>query len=414
MQYNILLKIILTNFSMYRKIEYIVAILLILECNTVYSNSIYPGGIYSIGTFSLTLLLCYFNLKSKVNNIENIKTITFFILYFIGIIILFFNSNSTFRISYISKFILLLPTFIYYIATIPNKKYKFNLLYAISNVMLIEAIISIIFFTLGTCFSIIPASQLISINWGNLTLIPSWYNIYFEPQLFRNSGIFVEAPMHNFCLTIAFLTEAFLKEKKSKFKITTLVIAILTSLSTTGQLAIIGTIGISLLNNKRRLKNTSLKLKILISFLSIGLIILMYYVVDYILELKAETASFEIRQDFIKQGLEAWKTHPILGCGYGTNGDGSSNSIIVLLAEGGIMMFSLYILSFIIIPFLYWKRKINKNLFYFYIIYFGVFCITIILYSNITLFTLSITLSIFIKKQNSNMSLPRKEITLTQ
>lgn len=393
---------------MYRKIEYTIAILLILECNTVYSNSIYPGGIYSIGTFCLTLLLCYFNIKSKVNNIENIKTITFFILYFIGIIILFFNSSSTFRISYISKFILLLPTFIYYIATIPNKKYKFNLLYAISNVMLIEAIISIIFFTLGTCFDIIPANQLILINWGNTTFIPSWYNLYFEAQLFRNSGIFVEAPMHNYCLIIAFLTEFFLKRKRSYFKIITFVIAILTSLSTTGQLALISTLGIFFLTKKPT--KISSNLKIIIFFLSIGLIILIYYTVDYILELKAETASFEIRQDFMKQGLEAWKTHPILGCGYGTNGDGSSNSIIVLLAEGGIMMFLLYILSFIIIPFLYWKRKIDKNLFYFYIIYFEVFCITIILYSNITLFMLSITLSIFIKKK-SNISLPKKGMT---
>lgn len=390
---------------MSKKIEYLVALLLILECNTVYSNSLYPGGIYSIGTFGLTLFLCYKNLKSKIDNVEYVKTISFFILYFIGIVLLFFYCNPISRISYISKFILLVPLFIYYFATIPNVRNKFNLLYAISNIMLIEAIISIIFFTLGTCFGIISSTHSISINWGNLTLVPSWYNLYFEPQLFRNSGIFVEAPMHNFCLTIAFLTEVFLKEKKSKFKITIFVIAILTSLSTTGQLAIIGTIGIRLLTNKKRLKNISLKLKILISFLSIGLIILMYYVVDYILEMKAETGSYEIRQDFMKKGYEIWLSNPITGCGYGTNSAGSSNSIVVLLAEGGIIMFLLYFMSFIIIPFLYWKQNVNKDLFYFYLIFFCIFCITIILYSNITLLLLAIPLSILIKKQPANNKL---------
>lgn len=128
----------------------------------------------------------------------------------------------------------------------------------------------------------------------------------------------------------------------------------------------------------------------------------MYYVVDYILELKAETASFEIRQDFIQKGVEAWLSSPIVGCGYGTKNEGSSNSIVVLLAEGGIMMFLLYFLSFIIIPFIYWKQKIHKNIFYFYLIYFGVFCITIILYTNITLLLLAIPLSVLIKKQIIN------------
>lgn len=360
----------------------------------------FPGGTFSIGTFGLLLSLCYLNLKNKIY-VDKAKTITFLTLYFIGIIILFYNCNTISRISYISKFALLLPTFTFYIATIPKSKNKFDLLYAISNVMLIEAIISIIFFTLGTCLYIIPPNNTALINWGSTTFIPSWYNIYFEPQLFRNSGIFVEAPMHNYCLIIAFLTEVFLKEKKSYFKLCIIVIAILTSLSTTGQLAIIGTIGILLLT-KKPVKKISLKLKIFIPFLSIGLILLMYYVVDYILELKAETASFEIRQDFIQKGVEAWLSSPIVGCGYGTKNEGSSNSIVVLLAEGGIMMFLLYFLSFIIIPFIYWKQKIHKNIFYFYLIYFGVFCITIILYTNITLLLLAIPLSVLIKKQIIN------------
>lgn len=48
---------------MYKKLEYIIAILLIIECNTVYSNSMFPGGTFSIGTFGLLLSLCYLNLK---------------------------------------------------------------------------------------------------------------------------------------------------------------------------------------------------------------------------------------------------------------------------------------------------------------------------------------------------------------
>lgn len=382
---------------MKNKLEYIIAILLILECNTVYISFVPSAGIFSILTATLLLWLCHYNIKGK-NNIDTQKFNIFFFIYFIGALILFFGTIPDARINYISKFIILLPSLILYIASRPIQENRFNLLYKISNIIFIESIISIIFYLATTVFSIIPPTGSISLDWGGIKLIPSWYNLYFEPQIFRNSGIFTEAPMHNYCLSLAFLTEIFLRKSRSKIKILILAVAILTTLSTTGQFVLIGTIIIQIITHVKKIKLSFFQ-RIIIIPLLIGVIISLYHLANYLIELKSTTSSYEIRNEDIQIAIDSWISHPLLGCGYGSNGMGSSNSIFVLLAEGGIFMFMIYFFSFIFIPYKYWIKKTNRNYAYFHLIYFGLFCITIILYSNITLLLLSIPLSSLLKKQ---------------
>lgn len=380
---------------MNKLLEYCLAALLILECNSTYIRISSFSGIFSIFTAFIIFILCIQNVKRK-NNLDYNKIVPFYFFYFLGSLIVFFKANPEFRISYISKFIMILPLLILYIASYEKGKSRFDLLYKIENLILIEACISIFFFLFGTLLSIIPSTETVYLNWGEGHFVSGWYHLYFEAQIFRNSGIFAEAPMHNYILCIAFLTEIYIKRNISKLKITILTIAILSTLSTTGQLVLISTLIIQLLT-RNKTKRINVKIKILMYTISLGIIIGLYYLLQYILEIKSDTSSYEVRSNYIQTAIKNWQSSPIFGCGYGTNILGSSNSIFVLLAEGGLFMFSLYSLSLIYIPLLYWLKKINRKYTYFHLIYWGMFCITIILYCNITLFLLAIPLASFLK-----------------
>lgn len=380
---------------MNKLLEYCLAALLILECNSTYIRISSFSGIFSIFTAFIIFILCIQNVKRK-NNLDYNKIVPFYFFYFLGALIVFLKSNPEFRISYISKFIMILPLLILYIASYEKGKSRFDLLYKIENLILIEACISIFFFLFGTLLSIIPSTETVYLNWGEGRYISGWYHLYFEPQFFRNSGIFAEAPMHNYILSIALLTEIYIKNFISKFKIIILIIAILSTLTTTGQLVLISVLIIQILT-RNRARKIGIKTKFLISFILLGIIIALYYLIRYILEIKSETSSYEVRSDFIQIAIHNWLSSPIFGCGYGTNATGSSNSIFVLLAEGGLFMFFLYNLSLIYIPFLYWFKKINRKYFYFHLIYWGVFCITIVLYCNINLLFLAMPLASFLK-----------------
>lgn len=376
-------------------LEYCLAALLILECNSVYIRASSFSGIFSIFTAFIIFILCIQNIKRE-NNLDYNKIVPFYFFYFLGSFIIFFKANPEFRISYISKFMMILPLLILYIASYERGKSRFDLLCKIENLILIEACISIFFFLFGSLLSIIPSTETIFLNWGEGRYVSGWYHLYFEPQFFRNSGIFAEAPMHNYILSIALLTEIYIKNFISKFKIIILIIAILSTLTTTGQLVLISVLIIQRLTQKRA-KRIGIKAKLLISLISLGIIIALYYLIQYILEIKSETSSYEVRSNFIQIAIHNWQSSPIFGCGYGTNASESSNSIFVLLAEGGLFMFSLYSLALIYIPLLYWIKKINRKYAYFHLIYWGIFSITIVLYCNINFLFLAIPLASFLK-----------------
>lgn len=380
---------------MNKLLEYCLAALLILECNSIYIRISSFSGIYSILTAFVIFILCIQNVKRK-NNLDYNKILPYYFFYFLGSLIVFFKANPEFRLSYISKFMMILPFLILYIASYEKGKSRFDLLYKIENLVLIEACISIFFFLFSRLLNIIPSTETVFLNWGEGRYIPGWYHLYFEPQFLRNSGIFAEAPMHNYILSIALLTEIYIKRNISNLKIIILTIAILSTLTTTGQLVLISILIIQLLTRFKR-KKISVKTKILMIPISLGIIIGLYYLSQYILEIKSETSSYEVRSNLIQTAIHNWQSNPIFGCGYGTNATESSNSTFVLLAEGGLFMFFLYSLALVYIPFLYWIKKINRKYAYFHLIYWGIFSITIVLYCNINLLFLAMPLASFLK-----------------
>ena len=204
-----------------------------------------------------------------------------------------------------------------------------------------------------------PTDYLIN-KWSDGGVAVSYYNIYFETQrisvmdnaIIRNSGIFAEAPMWNLILSIAIMIQT-LFFGRNNYKTFILVLTILSTISTTG-IYIIGLI----IAYKIIFEVSGWK-----KYITLILVPILLLGLSFIWENKSETASASIRFDDYKAGIQAWFDNVFFGSGF-LNGLrviesymdttiranlGYSNSLFVILAQGGIILFILYLLPMLII-----------------------------------------------------------------
>ena len=130
---------------------------------------------------------------------------------------------------------------------------------------------------------------------------------------------------------------------------------------------------------------------LIISILDIGLVILISNLFT--------KASKEASRKFIHIMLANWWIIAMiffdnvwLGSGYGKNQFGSSNSLFVLMADGGLFMMAVYGYSLLLWPFVQIAKK-QYSLAIMYLLYFSVFSITIILYTELSLLMIAYPLS---------------------
>ena len=187
-------------------LEYSAAFFLILNLNSIYAAiPFFPlNHIFIILSASIILILSLKN-KCKNNQLKRISLFLFF--YYLAAIPIFIQAENI--KSFFANFLVSLPIFIVYFSTKSQECDRYSILKAFANLMLIEGLISLLFYVLGTSFQLIQPTGEILIDWGEIKSIPYYWGIYFEGQTYRNSGIFTEAPMHSFCLSLAFLFETF-------------------------------------------------------------------------------------------------------------------------------------------------------------------------------------------------------------
>lgn len=349
-------------------LTYCFAFTMLLECNSVYIiNSQFFNQIILLVSF-VCLLILFLNGKK----IYKLRPLTPFyvLLYVLWALVLYFNGTGD--RTFILKFFGILPLLIVYLAYGGLSRFKL-ILRAVVNIMLSISVISLFFYLFGTVLNIIPYSEIVYSDWAG-TYFPSWYNIYFEAQPFRNCGIYPEAPMFNYCLVVALLSEYFLFER-NKWKILFFVTAILTSTSTTGVFALLGLVLFHVLG---KLYEGSLSpLKTALTLLSIVVVfVIVLYVGNDVLEMKSQTESYADREVHIKKALKVFNQNIFLGSGYGMNGVGSSNSLFIILADGGIWMTLFFGFALLYWPFLQLLKR-NYRFVGMYFIYFCTFSIII-------------------------------------
>ena len=265
-----------------------------------------------------------------------------------------------------------------------REEHKQKLFELIEKIIIVIAVVSLTFWLVGSLLGIIQPSGIEYTIWsstdGSEVPINNYFHLYFETQyqrffdtiIMRNSAIFTEAPMSSFMFCFAFLVELF-KKKQYNVKICVLLlIAIVTCISTTGYVVAIIAIFMKYVISNTGKNTVASVLKLAIAPFVLIVIVL---VMEYVFESKLQTTSGSLRMDDFVAGFKAWMLHPIMGNGYGNSNSyvymmstfridrkGFSNSLMQILAYGGLYLLAPYAGSFGLGAYRYFKKADWNNL----------------------------------------------------
>lgn len=346
----------------YKIIAFCLAVIIIFNSNSIWITV--PGKsshYFNIIFFSLIILvgISFFVISIP----QRIFTVNFLIAIcvFFYILIYAFQPVNISDYAYVLKLdVIIMFTLLYYALYCNDKLPRVMQFYV--DIVTIIGIISLLFWILGSNLHLINTNKYILSTWSSFNnwaqLVPSYFNIYFEPQqingLIRNSAIFPEAPMASLHFTVALSIEWLLR-KNDKFhiaKLVILIICIISTFSSTGYIAVILLVCYKILLSKNAFIS---RIKpVIIVVVIVGII-----VIQNILSQKLVTESGSIRIDDYVAAYNAWKDNPIMGLGIASSkiqnymslwrgyNLGFSNTIMDILAHGGIYVSLIYVLALI-------------------------------------------------------------------
>lgn len=247
---------------------------------------------------------------------------------------------------------------------------KENLLYDIlSNVIFAVAFISLFLWIFVSVLNIIHTSGTIYTTWtatGIERSVSTYYHLYFEPQIYniatldlqivRNTGIFTEAPMYSYVLSVSLLIELFINKEINQTRLIILVLSIVSTFSTLGYIVAITAFTLKFFISQK----TGYLIKLFKIFIGPIIVVLSIIIILNFIELKMESLNGTTRIDDFRAAYLAWMEHPILGNGFGNNdiyikylssfridNIGLSNSVGLILTYGGVVIFFPYIILFL-------------------------------------------------------------------
>ena len=286
-----------------------------------------------------------------------------------------------------------------------------------SDVVTIVATISLFFWFFGSVLDIIEPNVSLIYTWADQDGIEinGYYYLYFETQKinllgfegWRNTSIFVEGPMFNIVLLVALVNLLFLDQRSKKsinIKALIILISIFSVLSTTG---IFLSIFILLYKFYFRNKLTRKRILLLLSLSPVLLYATILFLYNLALD-KAQTGSASMRVDDIYAGIMAWLDSPIVGNGHThlegvfkymnmsiRPNTGYSNGILSTLVQGGMTLFLIYFLPFIL---LFIKKR--KDMKFIIIMWFVIMFSTIIDNTPLFLFLCALSYSVCFTKND--------------
>lgn len=381
-------------------IDVILIFLLIISTNSIYINI---EDSYNFNKYITILIFISLLCKILMVNITRrvFNNILFLLAVYYGVVILISIINFS-EFSNILYYFVNFPLLLVILILINEQnKLKDWLMYFV-NITIFLAIVSLFFWFFGSNLNIISSTDYLINKWNNGGIAVSYYNIYFETQriaimdnvIIRNSGIFAEAPMWNLILNIALMIQT-LFLGKINYKSFILVLSILSTVSTTG-LYVIGLI----IAYKIIFEVSGWK-----KYIAVTLVPILLVVLSLVWENKSETASASIRFDDFYAGIKAWSDNVFFGSGF-SNGLrviesymdttiranlGYSNSLFVILAQGGITLFIMYLLPIMLILV---KRKYSYDLKFFVLLLIVILSTAIFINTYIFIFIVGVMYSI--------------------
>jgi len=247
------------------------------------------------------------------------------------------------------------------------------------NIVLILSGLSLLFWILAIMG--VSPNESLSIGWGGVHTVPGYFYMHFITQgstdflginTIRNTGIFVEAPMYSYILSLAFVINLFLDSdsKLIDLKSGLLIVTILSTTSTTGIIVLF----ISIIYYQLFIKNT-FKYKMVKYMISILVILVTVIFLRIILQDKVDSvwySSSSLRLDDFTSGYMSWMNHPIIGNGLRNDISiinnmnykrvisgltGLSSGLMMVLPYGGIILLLFYLVPTVL------SMIISKNIF---------------------------------------------------
>lgn len=341
-------------------IDIILMFFLIISTNSIYVNI---EDAYSFNNYITILIFVSFVCKIilfKISKEIFNKILILLGVYYSIVILISIINFSKFTINNILYYFINFPLLLVIILLLREQNKLQAWLINLINITALLAVISLFFWILVSNFNVISPTDYLINKWSDGGVVVSYYNMYFETQkieimdnvIVRNSGVFAEAPMWNLILSIALMIQT-LFLRRNDYKTLILVLTILSTVSTTG-VYIIGLI----IAYKIIFEVSGWK-----KYITLILVPILVLGLSFIWENKSETASASIRFDDYKAGIQAWFDNIFFGSGF-LNGLrviesymdttiranlGYSNSLFVILAQGGIILFILYLLPMFLI-----------------------------------------------------------------
>ncbi|EKK21028.1 hypothetical protein [Fructilactobacillus florum] len=259
-----------------------------------------------------------------------------------------------------------------------------NILRAIVRMTCLLALLSLFFWILAEVN--FPVDDYLFIDWGSKHNVFGFYGLHFLAQepagffglnLIRNTGLYAEAPMFSFVLSVSFVFNLFYLQKdiSYRFRNGLLLVTIFTTVSTTGILiAFLAIFGKFIGDHHKFYTNLSKRLRFLIAFFgSFTLLIGLGGIL--INKLNTFQGSVSIRSDDIHAGFSAFSKSPFFGNGIGNlhlikrlmasyrlipgGNNGFSIGILEVMVYGGILLLLFYLVPL----FLAVLRKDYRDLF---------------------------------------------------
>lgn len=365
----------------------LMALSLILNCQSIWQNVTDANyHIYEICAVLVLINSLYMAIKYGISIVARRYVLFSAVWYYciIFVVVLFsVDTDSLFR--FLSRFIMF-PFCLLYFASAASVEQKMCLFKSFANWTGLIAWISILFFGASN-IGMISEPGLIKADWFGT--YGNYYNLYFSSPyqmidwfgtgIRRNLGIFVEGPMYMIVLIMALLFSLVIKDYYpiAKWKVSGIVLAILTTASVAGYIFLMFIVFICIVNKYQNKQN-----KIIVGTTSF---ILASVACCILLIAKSGTASYIARFDDYIAGIRCWLQSPIIGNGYenidllrrymSTNREwnqGFSNTIFSVLAYGG-LVFAVPFVMPVVHGILYASSECDYKNMVFCVIYIGLY-----------------------------------------
>ena len=337
-------------------LEYGIAAVLLLQCNTAWM-CIAPVRDYIGIVLFAVLCVCVLGCILLSGGIFSLRRLAggslLLLLLFSYLMVLFFahQVNRPVFWRFTAGFLVLAAyQFFCYDGGISSVLKKY------SRIVVGVAAYSLVMWLLCTVLEVIPSTGFVMTSWNDTAYfdapIKSFFGIYFEAQVGRNTSIFTEAPMAALQYGLAALI-ALLQERPNLICLGVLALAILSTTSTMGYLILLFValiLGYRWVQRKGWLENRSIRIAgcIALGTLTVGAVAVLIW--------KLQTTSGSIRSDDFAAGFRAFGDRVLLGHGFNFMvpvqqymsewrhyNIGFSSGLLYVLANGGLWLGALHV-----------------------------------------------------------------------